>query len=649
MTQREEPEKPVAAWKRVYPPGAEIGGRYLVEREMAAGGMAVVYQVRDLETGSRRALKTLNDKYARHSKIVERLVREFRSLQEIEHPGLVRVFDAGVEDGRFFYVMELLDGLTLKDIKRARRLPIGAVLSLMEQVCNGVHALHKASVVHRDLKPDNIFVLEAEGEPEHVTKILDLGVAKHTGLVTTSSGTTLGTVTYMSPEQTRGQVVDARADVYAICLMMFELLAGFHAMEGKSSPKTPEEWAERQRERVPESLIDLGLPVHPFVANLVQRGLQKEPVQRFASAADLAEQIRAARMILGGVGQLGSLRVDPFDPAKLYKKDSSGEQPIARILPPGVPAETSGVGYGPTDQAPPGAAAEKRTEALAPMRVSPEPPRVLAQPDQRTVRGTVKMLGRQGTKPHFQAPSPRPSSPESPVEKPLPPPPAPPAPSEETAHDTEPTPAPASPLIEGELTKLAEVTSDRSPRWRKVPVTPLYAIEETEPERKPVEDKASKPSTGRADRAMRVAFPITLGLLAATVATLTIVVSSRRSDPAPSARPTATLTADRAAQATTQPTPTAAPGPALAPADLPSTASTSTSTPNPAAPPKPRATTLPTHTTARPLAGPQPPASPTLAPAQTAPPPTATAQPTLNLPFKTPAPKAEEPIFPSHE
>ncbi|NUO51699.1 MAG: serine/threonine protein kinase, partial [Polyangiaceae bacterium] len=401
----------------IYKPGQIVVGRYRVMRVIAAGGQAEVYEVVDSECMEYRALKTPDMRNCESPAMVERMVREFKAFSNVQHRGLVRMYDAGVDqDDQFYIVMELIDGPTLRDlINRHRRFPTGVALSLMNQIARAVHVLHATGCIHRDLKPENILVRELPDEAAHRAVVIDLGIARFIGQSTTSNGVSMGTVTYMAPEQTQDKRVDARADVYAICLMLYEMLAGKHALSGDCAPGTRDEWAARQRDFEPKPLDELGLGVHPLLSNLVKRGLSKKAAQRFDSAADLANHIEAIKDALQHIGQLGPERFEDFLPTE-REVNESGPQPIARVRPAGVETPSQGLPYRRT--------AEVEVAPVEPVRVSPEPPRVVVHPDKLAARGTQRMLGRMGTVPNLDAMRAGRAAQPQPV-PPAPPPPAP--------------------------------------------------------------------------------------------------------------------------------------------------------------------------------------------------------------------------------
>lgn len=624
----------------VFKPGDMVRDVYRVEHVIAAGGMAEVYLAVDTRTGDRRALKTLNDRYAEDPKIMDRLVREFDVLRKKPDPSLVQVFECGVARDRFFYVMEYLDGFTLRELMVGRRMPLGVALSLTKQLAIGLHLLHRVGIVHRDVKPDNLIVLEAPGSPEHHAKLIDLGIAKQPEIRTTSGTAALGTVAYMAPEQTQGERVDGRADVYAVCLILYEMLAKVHAMAGESAPKGDREWIQRQREREAIPLSSLGIGVDPIVSNIVQRGLAKHPAQRFDSAADLAMQLQSAMNVLEERGDLGDRRLHPFGPY-VPGVHESGPQPQARVLPPGVSVPTAGLPYRRTDEpelAPP------------PVKISPEPPRVVAHDNQKTVRGTTKMLGRRGTVPHLGSPAamiannpaPPPAPPVAPVPTLAPspiaaPPPSSAPPEPERAPETpaarEPEPRrPSSPpgVTPPRLAKPKGLSDAPSgPGWKfALKEPPLRTLEPAPPDDPTVRDKIIVRDLGQARPRRRDQGPsqatfqviaVLLGLLLALFVTI-IVLLVRRQPQQTAAQPTsgpatpqiASTQPDRAA--TQQPT-ALAPQPSAAP---PTPAPTASTRPAPAA----SARTLTTT--------PRPASSPT-APAASSPPP-------APLPTPKPAP-----------
>ena len=283
------------------PSGVDVGatlGSYELVALLGAGAMGRVYRGRHVLLGREVAIKVLNPEYVARPDIVQRFFREARVVNDIDHDHIVEVTDFVEEPGLAYLVMELLDGASLRALmkQRGRRYPslerIGAIVG---QVCDALDAAHAKGVVHRDLKPDNVFVVERDGAD--FAKVLDFGVAKlHDSLdrVETSAGMILGTPHYMAPEQALGREVDRHADVWAAGVVLYELLAGAVPFTARSFV----ELATRIREEPPPPLpakTPRGERIPAALAGVVLRCLEKRPSDRFRSMAALAEALRAPR------------------------------------------------------------------------------------------------------------------------------------------------------------------------------------------------------------------------------------------------------------------------------------------------------------------------------------------------------------------
>ncbi len=215
-----------------------LDGKYRVERVLGRGGMGSVFEVTHLVTRHRRALKTLHAELRDHPELVGRFLREASAAGRIGDPHIIETFDAGeLRSGEPFLVMEFLEGETLGEkLQREGTLGVGETLDLMIQATRGVVAAHRAGVVHRDLKPDNIYLTDREGAP--FVKLLDFGISKFEALAgekgITQDGAALGTPFYMAPEQMAGHTreLDAKADVYALGVILYELLSGRKPYDG---------------------------------------------------------------------------------------------------------------------------------------------------------------------------------------------------------------------------------------------------------------------------------------------------------------------------------------------------------------------------------------------------------------------------------
>jgi len=218
--------------------GEVVGDRFRVEGFLGKGGMGAVLAATDLETGRKVALKVMRSAFAGDEHLLERFRREAEVLGRIDHPAVVGVKDAGaLPDGNFFIALERLEGETLKHfIAREGRMPLQLLVPMIQGLCGALAAAHAQEVVHRDVKPSNVFLpmrpeasLSVEGA-ESLVKLVDFGVAKVAGgRKLTMTGGAVGTFQYMAPEQLRGDSdVDGRADVYSVGVLAYEALTGAH-------------------------------------------------------------------------------------------------------------------------------------------------------------------------------------------------------------------------------------------------------------------------------------------------------------------------------------------------------------------------------------------------------------------------------------
>jgi serine/threonine-protein kinase len=266
------------------------GTRYRVVRLIGVGGMGSVYEVEHIELGKRFVLKALLRELARREDLVARLRNEWRALARLQHANIVNVTDAGTSaTGVPFYVMERLDGDTLAALlKRQRRLHVLEAVAISAQVLDALSAAHDIGIIHRDVKPANIFVVAGSG----AVKLLDFGVAKIADAtsVVTARGIAVGTPRYMSPEQARGERVDGRSDVYATGLILFEMIAGVGPYDD-ARDNNELLLAHLAREAPPLSSLVTG--VAPELEQILGGMLAKDCRERPAQARVVAEQLRA--------------------------------------------------------------------------------------------------------------------------------------------------------------------------------------------------------------------------------------------------------------------------------------------------------------------------------------------------------------------
>jgi WD40 repeat protein/predicted Ser/Thr protein kinase len=268
-------------------------GRYRILRRIAEGGMGTVYEAEQDSPRRTVALKVVRGGLASPA-LVKRFAHEAQILGRLHHPGIAQVYEAGLaEDGQPFFAMEFIRGVPLDQYARLQSLTLPARLELMARVCDAVQHAHDQGVIHRDLKPANILVDEA-GQP----KVLDFGVARATDadLLTsaglTQTGQLLGTPNYMSPEQVAADpaAIDQRADVYALGVVLFELLA--HRLPYRLDNRPLAEAARLVLEQDPPRLGSLDPELRGDVETIVAKALEKDKARRYASAGQLADDLR---------------------------------------------------------------------------------------------------------------------------------------------------------------------------------------------------------------------------------------------------------------------------------------------------------------------------------------------------------------------
>lgn len=252
-----------------------IGGRYRLRRMLAAGGMGTVYEAEDAEHGERVAIKLLHSELARDEEVHRRFRREASILGALEHPAVVRVRDGGTDaSGIVYTVMELLEGETLRArIQRGPSTP-AELAPVVEDLCEGLDAAHHHGVVHGDLKPANVFLLEG-ARMDVTAKIVDFGLSKVHGLERlTRTGEVMGTPQYMAPELLTGEsAVDRRADVYGLGVLVFEALAGRPPFTERNPGRLLFQVARGEA----PALEDLRPDVPPAVAGVVRRAMSPQP------------------------------------------------------------------------------------------------------------------------------------------------------------------------------------------------------------------------------------------------------------------------------------------------------------------------------------------------------------------------------------
>ncbi|WP_437320860.1 protein kinase domain-containing protein [Sorangium sp. So ce385] len=320
-------------------PGAMLG-EYRVERLLGAGTFGDVYAGEHPLIGKRVAIKVLNQRFASDPTVVSRFIGEARAVNRIRHRNIIDIFSFGVVDGRHYFVMELLDGLTLGAlIRREGRLSPSRAVALLEGIADALDAAHAAGITHRDLKPENIFVA-TEPSGRCFPKLLDFGVAKLADDALahrTATGVAVGTPAYMSPEQVRGKGVDQRSDIYALGVIAHEMLTGSLLFQAESMMDVMMMHVLNEPPRASGVCADLPPELDaPLLAMLAKRA-QDRPPSAGAAVQALAEQVRR----LGVEGRDGAGAPRPESGGRVVSIGPKHVSSDAATAPVGAPAPGS--------------------------------------------------------------------------------------------------------------------------------------------------------------------------------------------------------------------------------------------------------------------------------------------------------------------
>jgi serine/threonine protein kinase len=340
--------------------GLTLSGRYLIERLIGEGGMGAVYLAEHMHIRKRVAVKVLHAEMSRLPEVVARFEREAMAAAHIEHPNVAAATDFGkLEDGSFFLVLEYVEGRSLREVITDGPVEIGRTIHIVRQIAGALGRAHALGIEHRDLKPENVMLIARDGNRDFA-KVLDFGIAKVPvgelvgeskvpGQALTQLGMVYGTPEYMAPEQALGQPVDARADLYALGAIMFEMIAGVRPYEHASKVTLLGMHVTAPIPRIRDRAPNVQAP--DDVEAIVTRLLAKESTARFEDAKDLIAALDAAAAQLDDAAGLGP---DGSQPFSRPRSPSS-----ARVYSPGVPSN-SALAVGPTSLAEPAAVGSNR-------------------------------------------------------------------------------------------------------------------------------------------------------------------------------------------------------------------------------------------------------------------------------------------------
>jgi serine/threonine-protein kinase len=293
--------------------GSVVDGRYRILDSMASGSMGAVYRAERVPVGKVVAIKFLHSAFASDPEFIGRFERETRVMSKLAHPHCVSVVDFGVTGGEPYLVMDFVSGITLRDVLDDGPLDPIRALSVTRQILAGLAHAHEQGIVHRDIKPANLMITEEIGTGEHV-RILDFGLARlrNASVDATQSHIVVGTPSYMAPEQTVGAGVDARADLYAVGCVLFEMITGRRPF---TAEETLELLAQHRGAAIPRLAdhVKPGTVVPEGLQSVVDRALAKDPDLRFQSAIEFAAAVDGLGVT---PGRLPTATVPPIAPAK---------------------------------------------------------------------------------------------------------------------------------------------------------------------------------------------------------------------------------------------------------------------------------------------------------------------------------------------
>jgi serine/threonine protein kinase len=285
-------------------------GRYFIKEVLGEGAMGIVYKGYDSSIQRHVAIKTIRREILAadsSGEFIARFKREAQAAGRFVHPNVVTVFEFGDHEGMPYLALEYVAGRELKEVLAEAPLDLDSIWRIFAQVLAGLGVAHSSGVVHRDVKPQNIFVM-----PNGVTKVGDFGIARIDESGFTRTGTAIGTPSYMPPEQFAGAKIDNRSDLFAACAVLYEMISGKKAFTGTNITDVMYSVLEKD----PPDLREINRKIPPALASVVKKGLSKRPEDRFQSAEELSEALEVA--FSGGVPNLQTKRSTTFESTDVY-------------------------------------------------------------------------------------------------------------------------------------------------------------------------------------------------------------------------------------------------------------------------------------------------------------------------------------------
>ena len=283
--------------------GKRLDGRYEIHELIGVGGMANVYRCTDTLDDREVAIKILKDEYLNNEEFIRRFKNESKAIAMLSHPNIVKVYDVSFGDMIQYIVMEYIDGVTLKEyIDRQGVIEWKDVLHLTTQVLRALQHAHESGIVHRDIKPQNIMLLQ-----DGTIKVTDFGIARFSDKATrTMTDQAIGSVHYIAPEQARGDVTDGKTDIYSVGVMLYEMLTGKLPFEGDSAVTV----ALMQLQSTPKRPREVNPAIPVGLEQITIRAMEKQPDKRYASAAEMLSDIDRFRLNPSIVFDYGTSFVD---------------------------------------------------------------------------------------------------------------------------------------------------------------------------------------------------------------------------------------------------------------------------------------------------------------------------------------------------